>query len=159
MLCSQPTSWLLQFCPDRNTMNQLVAKYPHWQTKPHWGNHMKDGISGASKYRQCSYRWNNEPEYCTRFTTCPRSHWRQQHDLLNAIPLPGYSTDTRVRDLLTTGDIYHTCMNPDGWEYNRNNGGAWKWRRKNRRIMPVASFGVDLNRNGVLTGVIAVHPL
>ncbi len=60
-----------------------------------------------------------------------------------------YSTDTRIQALINNREIFIiTCMNPDGWEYNRvndpNGGGGW---RKNRRNNGDGTFGVDLNRN------------
>lgn len=58
-----------------------------------------------------------------------------------------YSTDTRIRDIVDNREIYIiVCMNPDGWEYNRNNGGAGAAWRKNRKNN-VGSYGIDLNRN------------
>lgn len=59
-----------------------------------------------------------------------------------------YATDVRVRDLINNREFFIIpCMNPDGWEYNRTNGGAGSGWRKNRRDNPGSSFGVDLNRN------------
>jgi carboxypeptidase T len=60
-----------------------------------------------------------------------------------------YATDTRIQALVNNREIFIiTCMNPDGWEYNRvndpNGGGGW---RKNRRNNGDGTFGVDLNRN------------
>ena len=77
--------------------------------------------------------------------------------------------DPRIIDLVNNRELFIIpCFNPDGWEYNRNNGGAGSMWRKNRS--PVEStmtivkigkgqdvtydttytpttFGVDLNRN------------
>jgi carboxypeptidase T len=59
-----------------------------------------------------------------------------------------YGTDARVRDLVNNREIFIIpCMNPDGWEYNRLNGGSGSGWRKNRRDNAGSSFGVDLNRN------------
>ncbi|MEO5564469.1 MAG: M14 family zinc carboxypeptidase, partial [Chitinophagaceae bacterium] len=59
-----------------------------------------------------------------------------------------YTNDKRVSDLVDNREIFIIpCMNPDGWEYNRNNGGVGSGWRKNRRNNPGSSFGVDLNRN------------
>jgi carboxypeptidase T len=63
-----------------------------------------------------------------------------------------YSTDTRNRDLVDNRELYIIpCFNPDGWEYNRLNGGAGSGWRKNRvphgRVRGQDEFGVDLNRN------------
>jgi murein tripeptide amidase MpaA len=59
-----------------------------------------------------------------------------------------YATNTAVRDLVNNREIFIIpCMNPDGWEYNRLNGGAGAGWRKNRRNNPGSDEGVDLNRN------------
>ena len=60
-----------------------------------------------------------------------------------------YGVDPEVTRLVDTRDILILpCVNPDGYEYNRqtnpNGGGMW---RKNRRDNGGGSFGVDLNRN------------
>lgn len=59
-----------------------------------------------------------------------------------------YATNQAVRDLVNNREIFIIpCMNPDGWEYNRLNGGAGAGWRKNRRNNPGSDEGVDLNRN------------
>lgn len=59
-----------------------------------------------------------------------------------------YGTDSRIKDLVDNREIFIIpCMNPDGWEYNRNNGGAGAGWRKNRRNNGSGFWGVDLNRN------------
>jgi carboxypeptidase T len=59
-----------------------------------------------------------------------------------------YSTNTSIKDLVDNREIFIVpCLNPDGWEYNRNNGGVGSGWRKNRRNNGDGSRGVDLNRN------------
>lgn len=59
-----------------------------------------------------------------------------------------YATNQSIRDIVNNRQIYIIpCTNPDGWEYNRNNGGAGSGWRKNRRSNGGGTFGVDLNRN------------
>ncbi len=60
-----------------------------------------------------------------------------------------YGSDPVATRLLESRNILFTpCVNPDGYEYNRqtnpNGGGMW---RKNRRNNGGGSYGVDLNRN------------
>ncbi len=60
-----------------------------------------------------------------------------------------YGTDPTVTRLIDSRNILLIpCVNPDGYEYNRqqhpNGGGLW---RKNRRDNGNNSYGVDLNRN------------
>ncbi|MFI5129461.1 MAG: M14 family zinc carboxypeptidase [Chitinophagales bacterium] len=60
----------------------------------------------------------------------------------------------KIIDLVDNREFYIIpCMNPDGWEYNRLNGGVGTGQRKNRRNVGVDDppagdqKGVDLNRN------------
>ncbi|TAH36326.1 MAG: hypothetical protein EYC70_10995 [Planctomycetota bacterium] len=60
-----------------------------------------------------------------------------------------YGDDALATRLVNTRNVVIVpCVNPDGYEYNRqtdpNGGGLW---RKNRRNNGGGSFGVDLNRN------------
>ncbi len=60
-----------------------------------------------------------------------------------------YASNASVQDLVNNREFFIIpCVNPDGWEYNRqinpNGGGQW---RKNRSRNADGSFGVDLNRN------------
>ena len=63
--------------------------------------------------------------------------------------LENYATDPEVKYLLDQTEMYFVpCVNPDGYIYNHqtnpNGGGLW---RKNRRLNPGNTYGVDLNRN------------
>lgn len=69
-----------------------------------------------------------------------------------------YATNSKIKDLIDNREIFIIpCMNPDGWEYNRNHGGTsgsgntvnapgGGWR-KNRKLIATGEYGVDLNRN------------
>ena len=62
--------------------------------------------------------------------------------------LENYGTDPEVTYLVNNREIYFIpCINPDGYEYNRqtnpNGGGQWRKNRRNNG----GSYGVDLNRN------------
>jgi carboxypeptidase T len=62
--------------------------------------------------------------------------------------LENYGTDPEATYLVNNREIYFVpCINPDGYEYNRqtNPNGSGMWR-KNRRNNG-GSYGVDLNRN------------
>ena len=63
--------------------------------------------------------------------------------------LTGYGADTLATRIVNNYQIYFLpCVNPDGYEYNRqtNPGGGGMWR-KNRRNNGDGSYGVDQNRN------------
>ncbi|RMH00975.1 MAG: hypothetical protein D6702_12605 [Planctomycetota bacterium] len=60
-----------------------------------------------------------------------------------------YGVDPAVTRIVESRNLlFIPCVNPDGYEYNRqtnpNGGGMW---RKNRRNNGGGSYGVDLNRN------------
>jgi hypothetical protein len=62
--------------------------------------------------------------------------------------LENYGTDPEVTYLVNNREIYFVlCINPDGYEYNRqtnpSGGGMWRKNRRNNG----GSYGVDLNRN------------
>ncbi|MEO6595430.1 MAG: M14 family zinc carboxypeptidase [Planctomycetota bacterium] len=62
--------------------------------------------------------------------------------------LAGYGTDPEATFLIDERELFFVpCVNPDGYEYNRqsnpNGGGLWRKNRRNNG----GSFGVDLNRN------------
>ncbi len=60
-----------------------------------------------------------------------------------------YGTDPEATRIVDERELYFVpCLNPDGYEYNRqtNPGGGGLWR-KNRRNNGNGTFGVDLNRN------------
>lgn len=62
--------------------------------------------------------------------------------------LQNYGTNPEATYLVNNREMYFVpCVNPDGYEYNRqtnpNGGGMWRKNRRNNG----GSFGVDLNRN------------
>lgn len=63
--------------------------------------------------------------------------------------LENYNTDPDVNFIVNNTEMYFIpCVNPDGYEYNKNtnpNGGGMF--RKNRRNNGDGTYGVDLNRN------------
>ncbi len=63
--------------------------------------------------------------------------------------LENYETDDEIRFIVDNTELYFVpIVNPDGYVYNEtiepNGGGLW---RKNRRLNPDGTYGVDLNRN------------
>lgn len=64
--------------------------------------------------------------------------------------LDNYGIDPDVTNAVDSREIYFVPMiNPDGHVYVENNhaGSPNGWWRKNRRLNPLGSIGVDLNRN------------
>jgi len=60
----------------------------------------------------------------------------------------GYGTDSLITWLVNNREVYIVpVMNPDGYVYNSDSGGAGSYWRKNRRGPVPPSVGIDLNRN------------
>lgn len=66
--------------------------------------------------------------------------------------LEQYATDDGIKELVDNSEIWVVpIVNPDGLEYSIN---VYRYWRKNRRLNPDGSYGVDLNRNyGYMWGV------
>jgi len=147
----QPTfGGYYSFAQMETAMNQLITKYPALASKTSLGqSHEGRDIWCIKISDNVATDETNEPEVLFIGV----QHAREAIGGSSMIFLmqylcQAYSTDTRVRDLVDNREVYIIpCMNPDGWEYNRNNGGAGSGWRKNRRDNAGSSFGVDLNRN------------
>jgi len=60
----------------------------------------------------------------------------------------GYGTDSLATWLVNNREVYLVpVMNPDGYVYNSDSGGAGSYWRKNRRGPVPPNVGIDLNRN------------
>jgi carboxypeptidase T len=76
-----------------------------------------------------------------------REHLADEVPLLFAAWLSDHRNDADIKGYLANLDIYILPMgNPDGVEYDIK-GGTYQYFRKNTRINPDKSVGVDLNRN------------
>ncbi|MDO8806041.1 MAG: M14 family metallopeptidase [Elusimicrobiota bacterium] len=76
-----------------------------------------------------------------------REHLTNEVALGLASHLLARKNDPEIKKYLETLDIYIAPMtNPDGAEYDIQTG-KYRWQRKNMRINPDKSIGVDLNRN------------
>ena len=76
-----------------------------------------------------------------------REHLSNEVALGIAVYLLGHRNEPEVKKYLDTLDIYIMPMlNADGAEYDVKTG-QYRWHRKNTRVNPDKSIGVDLNRN------------
>ena len=76
-----------------------------------------------------------------------REHLSNEVPLLFAVWLMDNRNVPEVKKYIDTLDIYIIPMlNPDGVEYDIKTG-SYKWQRKNMRVNPDKTIGVDLNRN------------
>ena len=76
-----------------------------------------------------------------------REHLTNEVALALARHLLANKADPAIRGYLDTLDVYVAPLtNPDGAEYDIKTG-KYRWHRKNTRINPDKSVGVDLNRN------------
>lgn len=138
------------FAQMQQAMDELVEAYPSIASKTSLGaSHEGRNIWCVKISDQVSVDQPNEPEVLY----IGLQHAREAIGGSSMIFFmqylcENYSRDSRVKDLVDNREIFIIpCMNPDGWEYNRTNGGAGSGWRKNRRDNPGNSFGVDLNRN------------
>lgn len=153
-----PSSFVVQptfggyysFAQMEAAMNQLVAAYPSIAQRTSLGkSHENRDIWCIKISDEVATDQSNEPEVLF----IGLQHAREAIGGSSMIFFmqylcENYSTDPRIRDLVDNREIFIIpCMNPDGWEYNRTNGGAGAGWRKNRRDNPGSSWGVDLNRN------------
>ncbi len=131
-------------------MNALVAEYPTIASKTSLGtSHEGRDIWCIKISDQVATDQANEPEVLFMGL----QHAREAIGGSSMIFLmqylcENYATNQQVKDIVDNREIFIIpCMNPDGWEYNRLNGGAGSGWRKNRRDNAGTSWGVDLNRN------------
>jgi len=76
-----------------------------------------------------------------------REHLSNEVALGLAVYLLEHKNDAEIKKYLETLDIYIMPMlNADGAEYDIQTG-KYRWHRKNTRVNPDKSLGVDLNRN------------
>jgi len=76
-----------------------------------------------------------------------REHLSNEVALGLAAHLLARKSDPEIRKYLETLDIFIAPMtNPDGAEYDIQTG-KYRWHRKNTRVNPDKTIGVDLNRN------------
>jgi carboxypeptidase T len=76
-----------------------------------------------------------------------REHLSNEVALAVAAHLLERKAEPEIRRYLDTLDIYVAPMtNPDGAEYDIQTG-KYRWHRKNTRVNPDKTLGVDLNRN------------
>ncbi|MEK7722276.1 MAG: M14 family metallopeptidase [Elusimicrobiota bacterium] len=76
-----------------------------------------------------------------------REHLSNEVPLLFAAWLFDHKNDADIKEYINNLDIYIVPMlNPDGAEYDIKTG-SYRYHRKNMRVNPDKSIGVDLNRN------------
>jgi carboxypeptidase T len=146
----QPTfGGYYSFAQMETAMNNLVATYPAIAQKTSLGkSHENRDIWCIKISDQVATDQLNEPEVLFIGVQHAREAIGGSSMMFFMQYLcENYAMNTNVKDLVDNREIFIIpCMNPDGWEYNRNNGGAGSGWRKNRRNNG-GSFGVDLNRN------------
>ncbi len=60
----------------------------------------------------------------------------------------GYSSDTRIKRIVDTREVWILFMiNPDGYEYDISGGKFHLWRKNRQPTSGTTSIGTDLNRN------------
>lgn len=129
------------------SLEKIVEDYPEIATKIEIGKSL-EGRSLAGVRLSSNTEQDSLPTVI--FVGC---HHAREH-LSVEVPLKiaehlakNYATDSRIRNLLDTREVYIVPMlNPDGAEYDIK-GGSYKMWRKNRKKNSNGTYGVDLNRN------------
>lgn len=136
------------FAEMESAMNVLVAKYPGlaqkisigktYENRDLWLIKISDNVATDEL---------NEPEvFYMGLQHAREAITGSSMIFLMQYLCENYALDPKIRDLVNNREIFIIpCFNPDGWEYNRLNGGAGSMWRKNRSSS--GAPGVDLNRN------------
>jgi hypothetical protein len=138
------TYWEMQ-----DTLRRLAALYPDivrldssmlsFQNRPLWCIKISDN-PGVEE---------GEPQVFFNGATHAREPMGT-HTCINFAGLlcAGYGTDSTITWLVNSREIFIVpVMNPDGYVYNSDSGGAGAYWRKNRRSPVPPNIGIDLNRN------------
>ncbi|GLZ28308.1 hypothetical protein Lesp02_04980 [Lentzea sp. NBRC 105346] len=128
-------------------INQVVAAHPDLITKQVIGKSYENRDIIALKISDNVATDENEPEVL--FTA--HQHAREHLTVEMALYLIHQfteSTETRVRDLVNTREIWIVPdVNPDGGEYDIATGSYRSWRKNRQPNAGSANVGTDLNRN------------
>ncbi len=135
------------FAEIEQTLDQLVQTYPQFISKFSIGKSFEGRDIWALKISA-----NSSPKPTAWFDALHHAREPLSTELVlrfvdNFVKQSFYDLET-TRLMHTRNIIVVPCVNPDGYEYNRQThpqgGGMW---RKNRRPNLDGSYGVDLNRN------------
>ncbi len=133
----------------RDTINRMKANYPEICTIINIGNSHQGRPLWTLKISDNPTV--DEPEPAVYFNGA--THAREPGGTHCCIDfaswlLINYGLDSTITWLINNREIYITpVMNPDGYVYNSDSGGASANWRKNRRVIQSPYVGVDLNRN------------
>ncbi|MFO7651519.1 MAG: M14 family zinc carboxypeptidase [bacterium] len=132
-----------------DTLDRFVANYPNLCTK------VSAGVSFQGRQLWC-LKISDNPGVAENEPACffnGATHAREPMGTHACIYfadhiLRNYGTDPVATALINNREIYIVpVMNPDGYVYNSDSGGASSNWRKNRRGPVPPSIGIDLNRN------------
>lgn len=138
------TYWEMQ-----DTLDYLVSRYPglcektsigmSHQGRPLWCLKISDNASQSEDEPACFFNGASHAREPLSTHCCV---------MFAEKILSEYGRDSLSTWLINNREIYIVpVMNPDGYVYNSDSGGASSNWRKNRRVIQAPSVGVDLNRN------------
>jgi hypothetical protein len=130
-------------------VNQTVAAYPAIASKRVLGRSYEGRDIVGVKISDNVATDENEPEVLYDANHHAREHLTvEQAIYLIKQFTTGYATDTRIKNIVDTREIWiFPSINPDGAEYDVATGSYRSWR-KNRQPNSGSSYvGTDLNRN------------
>lgn len=130
-------------------INQIVANYPSIAMRTSFGASYQGRDLIAVKISDNVGVDEAEPEVLFTHHQHAREHLTVEMAmyLLNLFT-GSYATDTRVRDLVNSREIWiMPDVNPDGGEYDIATGSYRSWRKNRQPNAGSTNIGTDLNRN------------
>ena len=130
-------------------INQIVANYPAIARKSSFGTSYQGRDLIVVKISDNVGVDEAEPEVLFTHHQHAREHLTVEMAmyLLNELTSK-YATDTRIRDLVNSREIWiMPDVNPDGGEYDIASGSYRSWRKNRQPNSGSTAVGTDLNRN------------
>lgn len=130
-------------------INQALVDHPTLISKRVIGRSYQNREIWALKISDNVATDEAEPEVLFTAHQHAREHLTVEMALyLVSLFTDGYATDTHIRDLVNTREIWIVPdMNPDGGEYDIATGSYRSWRKNRQPNSGSANVGTDLNRN------------
>ncbi|GLZ43308.1 M14 family metallopeptidase [Actinokineospora sp. NBRC 105648] len=130
-------------------LNQAVTDHPGIITKQVVGKTYQNRDIFAIKISDNAATDENEPEVLFTAHQHAREHLTVEMALYLVKTLTdGYTTDTRVKGLVDSREIWIIPdVNPDGGEFDISTGSYQSWRKNRQPNSGSSNVGTDLNRN------------
>jgi len=141
--------YFLTYWEMQDSLDRLVANFPNLCTKFSTGSSYQGKPLWCLKISDNPGTNEDEPACFFNGATHAREPMGTSCCVAFAVDiLSRYGTDSLATWLINNREVYIVpVMNPDGYVYNSDSGGATNNWRKNRRAPVPPNIGIDLNRN------------